>query len=151
MERQQSIFFTDPSGYETEFTLTGPGADAAGSGLLLLAKQLDPTSDARKLVAPSSSATERVVGALGIASLFIGDGAGKFTLKDGEDVAVLGAHGVASMLVHDGVGVSDRALMDALKIPLQTILQSNGRTLLLGKDAAVVIEKKWQSDNDLGN
>lgn len=48
-------------------------------------------------------------------------------------------HGLNQAISRDGVGVSNRAMLDAVKNPTQVVQQSGGRTMYVGKDATVVM------------
>jgi hypothetical protein len=48
-------------------------------------------------------------------------------------------HGLNQAISRDGVGVSNRAMLDAVKNPSQVVQQSGGRTMYVGKDATVVM------------
>jgi RHS repeat-associated protein len=50
-------------------------------------------------------------------------------------------HGINQLISRDGVGVSSRALLDALRNPVQITGQTGGRTLILGENAGVVLNK----------
>jgi hypothetical protein len=54
-------------------------------------------------------------------------------------------HGLNQAIGRDGgVGVAPRAILDAVKSPVQVIEQSGGRTLYAGRDASVVLNKNGQ-------
>jgi len=48
-------------------------------------------------------------------------------------------HGLNQAISREGVGVSTRAILDAVKHPVKTVAQSEGRTLFIGRDARVVV------------
>ncbi len=48
-------------------------------------------------------------------------------------------HGLQQAMTKDGVGVSPKAILDAVKNPLQKLSQSGGRTKIVGKNATVVL------------
>jgi hypothetical protein len=53
-------------------------------------------------------------------------------------------HGLNQAISRDGVGVSNRAMLDAVKNPTQVIQQSGGRTMYVGKDATVIKNAQGQ-------
>lgn len=48
-------------------------------------------------------------------------------------------HGINQAISREGVGVSSRAILDAVKNPVKTVLQSEGRRMFIGRDARVVL------------
>jgi RHS repeat-associated protein len=77
---------------------------------------------------------------------FLGAAIGFF---DGEDEAELGAeitgftsHGLAQAIGREGVGVSDQAMLDAVRDPERIVEQANGTTRYVGKDATVVLNSE---------
>jgi RHS repeat-associated protein len=80
----------------------------------------------------------------GIAGLVTG------ALIPGEDdaeaaeIAGFTSHGLAQVIGREGVGVSDQALLDAVRDPENVIEQANGTTRYVGKDATVVLNGEKQ-------
>jgi len=50
-------------------------------------------------------------------------------------------HGINQAISREGVGVSSKAILDAVKNPVKTVLQSEGRRLFIGRDARVVVNQ----------
>jgi hypothetical protein len=50
-------------------------------------------------------------------------------------------HGLNQAISREGVGVSSRAILDAVKNPVKTVAQSEGRILYIGRDARVVVNQ----------
>jgi RHS repeat-associated protein len=51
-------------------------------------------------------------------------------------------HGLNQAISRDGVGVSNPAMLDAVKNPTQVVQQPGGRTMYVGKDATVVMNSQ---------
>lgn len=59
----------------------------------------------------------------------------------GSRIAGFTKHGIDSAIFHDGVGVSERAMLDAVKNPLDVVPQSGGRLKYIGEHATVILNK----------
>jgi hypothetical protein len=57
----------------------------------------------------------------------------------GAEIKGFTRHGLNSAISHDGVGVSEKAMIDAVKNPLNISPQSNGTFLIEGRDATVIL------------
>ncbi len=64
-------------------------------------------------------------------------------LKIGEGVITgFTKHGINQAISRDGVGVATQAIMDAVKNPLKTVGQSEGRIKYIGNQATVVLNRE---------
>lgn len=50
-------------------------------------------------------------------------------------------HGINQAISKDGVGVSPKAILDALKFPLEIVKQDSGKTMYVGRNATVVLNQ----------
>lgn len=50
-------------------------------------------------------------------------------------------HGLNQAISRDGVGVANTAILDAVKNPVKTVMQAEGKVKYVGKDATVVLNK----------
>ena len=111
--------------------LVDAGETALGAVAFVLTAGVGKTADeAHDTVQPKSDST----GSAEPATAAGGAGA----RQGGGTITGFTRHGLNQAISRDGVGVSNRAMLDAMKNPKEVVPQSNGTTLYIGQNAVVL-------------
>jgi len=110
------------------YLTTSPALNANENQMLEAAKQQEATQTKQSHDTPEAAPASGGAGAR----------------QGGGPVPGFTRHRLNQTISRDGVGVSNRALMDAVKNPTKVIEQSGGRTMYVGKDATVIMNSRGQ-------